>query len=149
MVKKKIIVLCTGNSCRSQMAQGYLEHFGGTWVQVFSAGIDPKPIHPYAIKVMREDGISIMHHTSNHIDEYKDLQFDYIITVCDNANEQCPDYPVKEERFHKNFPDPAKAIGTEEEILNEFRRVRAMIKEYCFDFIRDVIKDTINEKTNN
>lgn len=145
-MNKKIIVLCTGNSCRSQIAQGYINHFGGTWVEVYSAGIDPKPVHPLAKKVMLDDGIPIGHHTSNHIDDYKDIKFDYIITVCDQANEQCPDYPIKEERFHKNFPDPAKATGTEEEILKEFNRVRLMIKEYCFDFIRDVIKESIENK---
>jgi arsenate reductase len=83
---------------------------------------------------MKEDGINISHHTSNHIDEYRNIDFDYVITVCDNAKEQCPYFPSSAKKFHQNFPDPAKAKGTEEEIMNEFRKVRDMIKSYCREF---------------
>lgn len=128
---KKILVLCTGNSCRSQMAHGYLQHFAGENAQVYSAGVETHGVNPRAIKVMAEDGIDISHHTSNHVDEYANLDFDVVITVCDNARERCPVFPTRAVKLHYNFPDPAKATGTEEEILNEFRKVRDMIKEYC------------------
>ncbi len=132
---KQILVLCTGNSCRSQIAEGYLQHFAGDKAKVYSAGIETHGVNPKAIQVMAEDHIDISKHTSNNVDEYIDLPFDYAITVCDNANEACPFFPGKVERFHQNFPDPAKAKGTEEEVMNEFRRVREMIKVYCADFI--------------
>ena len=133
---KNILVLCTGNSCRSQIAHGYLEHFSdSTKVKVYSAGVETHGVNPKAIFIMKEDGIDISHHTSNNINEYFDISFDYIITVCDNAKERCPFFPSKAIKLHYNFPDPAKATGTEEEILNEFRSVRDMIKKYCLNFI--------------
>ncbi|MCC7298655.1 MAG: arsenate reductase ArsC, partial [Bacteroidia bacterium] len=122
-------------SCRSQIAHGYLQHFGGTAVQVYSAGVETHGVNPKAILVMAEDGIDISHHTSNNVDEYTDVDFDFVITVCDNAKERCPWFPSNAEKLHYNFPDPAKATGTDEEILDEFRRVRNMIKEYCEEFI--------------
>lgn len=133
---KKILVLCTGNSCRSQIAEGYLRHFAGNRAQVYSAGIETHGVNPKAIATMQEDGIDISGHTSNHVDEYRDIEFDYVITVCDNAKENCPYFPSKAERFHYNFPDPAKAQGTSEEITEEFRRVRQMIKDYSENFIQ-------------
>jgi len=136
---KRILVLCTGNSCRSQIAQGYLQHFAGDKAEVYSAGIETHGVNPKAIQVMAEDHIDISKHTSNNVDEYIDIPFDYVITVCDNANEACPFFPGKVERFHQNFPDPAKAKGTDEEVMNEFRRVREMIKVYSADFIKDHI----------
>lgn len=132
---KNILVLCTGNSCRSQIAHGYLELFAKGKASIYSAGIETHGVNPRAIAIMKEDGIDISHHTSNNVDEYKNIDFDFVITVCDNANEQCPVFPSTAKKFHHNFPDPAKAIGTEEEIMNEFRRVRKMIKEYCKDFV--------------
>lgn len=132
---KKILVLCTGNSCRSQMAHGYLQFFAGDAAQIYSAGIETHGVNPKAIKVMAEDHIDISSHTSNNVDEYTDIDFDAVITVCDNANEACPFFPGNVQRFHQNFPDPAKATGTEEEILNEFRAVRNMIKTYSADFV--------------
>jgi len=132
---KKILVLCTGNSCRSQMAHGYLQFFAGDAAQIYSAGIETHGVNPKAIKVMAEDHIDISGHTSNNVDEYAEIDFDGVITVCDNANEACPFFPGKVQRFHQNFPDPAKAKGTEEEILDEFRRVRDMIKAYSADFV--------------
>ena len=133
---KNILVLCTGNSCRSQIAHGYLAYFANTDnVTVYSAGVETHGVNPKAISIMKEEGIDISNHTSNNVDEYFDIPFDYVITVCDNAKERCPFFPTKAVKFHYNFPDPAKATGTEEEVLAEFRKVRTMIKEYCQDFI--------------
>lgn len=132
---KKVLVLCTGNSCRSQMAQGYLEQFTkGRDVEVYSAGVETHGVNPKAIVVMKEDGVDISHHTSNNVDEYRDIAFDYVITVCDNARERCPYFPTGAQKFHQDFPDPAKAEGTEDEIMREFRRVRDLIREYCKSF---------------
>ena len=134
---KKVLVLCTGNSCRSQIAEGYLRHFSGDQAEVYSAGVETHGVNPKAIQVKREDGIDISGHTSNHIDEYANIDFDRVITVCDNARERCPFFPTSAEKFHYNFPDPAKATGTPEEVLNEFRNVRQMIKEYAQDFVKN------------
>lgn len=136
---KNILVLCTGNSCRSQIADGYLKHFAGEKAMVYSAGIETHGVNPKAIKVMADDHIDISKNTSNHVDEYINIPFDYVITVCDNANEACPFFPGNVERFHHNFPDPAKAVGTEEEVFEEFRRVRDMIKVYCADFVKQYL----------
>ena len=137
---KQILVLCTGNSCRSQIAEGYLQKFAGNRAVVYSAGIETHGVNPKAIEVMAEDGVDISHHTSNNVDEYTNIPFDYVITVCDNAKENCPYFPTNAQRFHFNFPDPAKATGTPEEILNEFRRVRDMIKDYSRNFINENLK---------
>jgi len=134
-MKKNILVLCTGNSCRSQLAEGYLRHFAGDRANIYSAGIETHGVNPKAVQVMAEDGIDISKHTSNDVDEYAAIPFDLIITVCDNAKENCPYFPSQAQRFHYNFPDPAKATGTPEEILNEFRRVRDMIKVYSKAFV--------------
>jgi arsenate reductase len=136
---KNILVLCTGNSCRSQIAEGYLRHYAGNKASIYSAGIETHGVNPRAIKVMAEDHIDISKHTSNNVNEYLDIPFDYVITVCDNANEACPNFPGNVERFHFNFPDPAKAKGTEEEIMEEFRRVREMIKVYSAEFVQKKI----------
>ncbi|RYE03961.1 MAG: arsenate reductase ArsC, partial [Rickettsiaceae bacterium] len=109
---KNILVLCTGNSCRSQLAEGYLKHFAGDRANIYSAGIETHGVNPKAVQVMAEDHIDISGHTSNHVDEYLAVPFDMVITVCDNANEACPFFPGSVERFHQNFPDPAKASGT-------------------------------------
>lgn len=132
---KKILVLCTGNSCRSQMAEGYLRHFAGDKAEVYSAGVETHGVNPTAISVMTEDDIDISNHTSNNIDEYYNIPFDYVITVCDNAKENCPFFPTTAQRFHHNFPDPGKATGSQDEILTEFRSVREMIKKFCADFV--------------
>jgi arsenate reductase len=134
---KKVLVLCTGNSCRSQIAHGYLQKFAGDKAQVFSAGVETHGVNPKAIATMLEDGIDISTHTSNNALEYRNIDFDYVITVCDNAKEKCPYFPNRAEKFHYNFPDPAKATGTEAEIKVEFARVREMIKQYCIDFVKD------------
>jgi arsenate reductase (thioredoxin) len=132
---KRILVLCTGNSCRSQIAEGYLKHYAKGKAQVYSAGVETHGVNPRAIQIMKEDGIDITSHTSNNVNEYRDIEFDYVITVCDNAKERCPVFPSKAQQFHYNFPDPAKATGTEEEILQQFREVRNMIKKYSEEFI--------------
>ena len=134
---KKILVLCTGNSCRSQIAEGYLRHYAGNKAIIYSAGIETHGVNPRAIATMKEDGIDISHHTSNNMEEYRDIDFDFVITVCDNAKERCPFFPSNAKKFHHNFPDPAKATGTEEEILQEFRKVRQLIKNYCQQFVAD------------
>lgn len=134
---KKILVLCTGNSCRSQLAEGYLRYFAQGKAEVYSAGIETHGVNPKAIQVMKEDGIDISGHTSNHVDEYSHIDFDYVITVCDNAKESCPYFPTKAQKFHHNFPDPAKAMGTSEEVLKEFRAVRDLVKTYMKDFIEE------------
>ena len=131
---KKVLVLCTGNSCRSQIAEAYLRHFAGEKAAIYSAGIETHGVNPRAISTMKEDGIDISQHTSNNIDEYINIDFDFVITVCDNAKERCPFFPTKAIRFHHNFPDPAKATGTEEAILEQFREVRQMIKNYSQQF---------------
>jgi len=135
---KNILVLCTGNSCRSQMAHGYLEYFtDNRKVKIYSAGVETHGVNPKAILTMQEDGIDISNYTSNSIDEYFEVNFDFVITVCDNAKERCPYFPTQAKKFHYNFPDPAKATGTDEEILQEFKTVRQLIKEYCEKFVTE------------
>ena len=134
---KQILVLCTGNSCRSQIAEGYLRQFAGDKAMVYSAGVETHGVNPKAIQTMQEDGIDISGHTSNHVNEYKDIDFDFVITVCDHARERCPVFPSNAKRFHYNFPDPAKATGSEEQIMQQFREVREMIKKYSKDFVRN------------
>ena len=137
MNKKKILVLCTGNSCRSQIAEGYLRYFANNKADIYSAGVETHGVNPRAIATMKEDGIDISHHTSNHIDEYRDIDFDLVLTVCDNAKERCPYFPSKAKKFHYNFPDPAKATGAEDEIMEQFRKVRQEIKDYCQRFVNE------------
>lgn len=133
---KKVLVLCTGNSCRSQLAEGFLRRFAGDKAEIYSAGIETHGVNPKAIATMAEIGIDISSHSSNHINEYSSIDFDYVITVCDNAKESCPYFPTQAQKFHYNFPDPAKATGTDEEIKAEFANVRELISAYCADFIK-------------
>jgi arsenate reductase len=137
--KPKILVLCTGNSCRSQMAEGYLRHFANGNAEIYSAGIETHGINPLAVKVMAEDGIDVSSHTSNNVNEYRHIAFDYVITVCDNAKENCPYFPSKAKTIHRNFPDPAKAKGSKEEQAIVFREVRDTIKLFCFQFAKEKI----------
>lgn len=140
---KNLLVLCTGNSCRSQLAHGYFEHFtDGRKLKVFSAGIETHGVNPFAVKVMKEDGIDISSYSSNNISEYDHINFDFVITVCDHAHERCPVFPTTAKKFHKNFTDPAKATGTEDEILDQFRKVRDEIKLFCIEFIKKHLNDT-------
>lgn len=135
---KNILVLCTGNSCRSQMAHGYLNEFlDNKSVNVYSAGIETHGLNPGALMIMKEDGIDISHHTSNHVDEYANINFDYIITVCDHANENCPFIPSKNaKRLHHNFFDPSKVEGSDAEKFDAFLKARNEIKAYCKEFIK-------------
>lgn len=134
---KKILVLCTGNSCRSQIAEGYLRHFAKDKAVVYSAGVETHGVNPRAIITMAEDGIDISGHTSNNISEYQGMAFDFVITVCDNARERCPFFPSQARKFHYNFPDPAKATGNDAEIMAAFRDVRNMIKNYSEQFVKE------------
>lgn len=133
-----VLVLCTGNSCRSQMAEGYLRHLSNGKVKVYSAGIETHGVNPKAIAVMKEDNVDISGHTSNHIDEYQSIPFDLILTVCDHAKENCPYFPSQAERIHHNFSDPAKATGSETEIMNAFRNTRDQIKAYMLDLLQSM-----------
>lgn len=143
---KHILVLCTGNSCRSQMAEGYLQHFAGSRAKVYSAGVETHGVNPKAIAIMAEDGIDISHHTSNNVNEYLRIDFDFVITVCDNAKERCPAFPGRAARFHENFPDPAKATGTPEEVMAAFRNVREQIKRYAQDFIAAHVSQQVDKR---
>jgi arsenate reductase len=134
---KNILVLCTGNSCRSQMAHGYLNQFlDNRKIKVYSAGIETHGLNPGAVSIMKEDGIDITGHTSNHVDEYSTINFDYIFTVCDHANENCPYIPSKNaKRLHHNFFDPSKVKGTDTEKYAAFLKARNEIKVYCKEFV--------------
>lgn len=135
----RILVLCTGNSCRSQMAEGYLRHLAGGRAEVYSAGIEAHGLNPRAVAVMAEDGIDISGHRSELLDAYHDLPFDHVITVCDSARERCPWFPSTAEQHHRDFPDPAKATGSEEEIRTAFKEVRDGIKAWCREFILHIL----------
>ncbi|MEQ9310027.1 MAG: arsenate reductase ArsC [Balneolaceae bacterium] len=137
--EKNILVLCTGNSCRSQIMEGWLRFFGGENISVKSAGVETHGVNPKAIQVMKEAKVDISSHTSNHINEYLNEDFDLVITVCDSAKERCPVFPSSSEKRHHNFLDPAKAEGTEEEILDQFRDVRDQIKEYSKNLTNEII----------
>jgi len=131
-----ILVLCTGNSCRSQLLHGYLQQALGHKATVYSAGVEVHGVNPRAVRVLAEDGVDISHHTSNHVDEYAHVPFDYVLTVCDHANEVCPVFPSSAKKLHHNFPDPAKATGNEAEIMAAFREVRDQVKAYAQAFAR-------------
>ena len=135
---KKILVLCTGNSCRSQMAHGYLKYFGKEKVEVFSAGVEIHGLNPFAVGIIAEDGIDISKNTSNHFDEYYNINFDYVITVCDNAKESCPFFHSQTKTIHHSFEDPSKASGSSKELIAEFRKVRNQIKEFSKSFIENL-----------
>lgn len=133
--KKRVLILCTGNSARSQMAEGLLRHDGGGKFEVESAGVISSFVRPQAIKAMKEIGIDISGHRSKSVDEFAGQDFDFVITVCDNAKESCPVFPGKVQRIHWSFDDPAEAEGSEEEKLAVFRRVRDEIHEHLQEFI--------------
>ena len=135
MSKKRILILCTGNSARSQMAEGFLRNIAGDRFEVHSAGVNPTSVRPEAIEVMSEIGIDIFAHRSNSVEEFTGQEFDYVITVCDNAKESCPVFPGKTERIHWSFEDPAAAEGSHAEKLNVFRRVRNEIEESLTEFV--------------
>lgn len=134
--KKRAIFLCTGNSARSQMAEGFLRQMAGDKFEVFSAGTKPAQVNPLAIKVMAEAGVDISKHRSKSAMEFIGQQFDYVITVCDNARQTCPIFPGKYEKVHWSLEDPAEATGTEEEKLAVFRKTRDKIKENIIAFLK-------------
>lgn len=128
-MKKRILFLCTGNSCRSQMAEGLTRHYLGDYFDVFSAGTRPKVIDAYAVKAMAEIGIDIAAQNSKSVDSLISKEFDLVLTLCDDAKEACPIFPGKTEIIHLGFKDPADAVGSDEEILEVFRKVRNDIQE--------------------
>jgi arsenate reductase len=135
-MKSKVLFLCTGNSCRSQMAEGFLRKMAGDKFEAHSAGTKPSVVNPMAIQVMREAGIDISGQRSKNVADYVGTHFQYLITVCDNAKEQCPIFPGPSIREHWPFDDPADATGTREEKLAVFRRVRDEIAEKVKGFVR-------------
>jgi arsenate reductase len=134
-MKGRVLILCTGNSARSQMAEGLLKHDAGDRFEVESAGTKPGRVRPEAIAVMKELGIDISGHRSKHVNEFQGQSFDYVLTVCDNAKESCPVFPSDAKRIHNAFEDPAAFQGTEEERLAVFRRVRNQIRDYLKTFL--------------
>jgi arsenate reductase len=128
-MKQRVLILCTGNSARSQMAEGLLRELAGDRMEVFSAGTQPSTVNPLAIRAMAERGIDIRRHRSKHLAEFIDQPFDVVITVCDAAAEACPIFPGPARRMHWSFPDPAAAQGSEAERLQVFRAVRDAIED--------------------
>jgi arsenate reductase len=133
-MKKKVLFLCTANSCRSQMAEGIANHFLGDMLEAASAGTGASSVNPRAIAVLREIGIDISNHHSKNMDEFVGQSFDYVITLCGDANEKCPLFFGGVQRTHLGFPDPMKVVGCEEEILSAFRRVRDEIRDALLAF---------------
>lgn len=138
MEKKKVLIVCTGNVARSQMAEGFLRHEAGDRFEVFSAGLNPSYVRPGVIQVMREAGIDISHHRSKSVDEFIGEEMDYVITVCDHANQYCPQFPAKTKRIHWSVQDPVAPAGDEAAQLAAFRRVRDDIRRRLEEFARDV-----------
>ena len=136
-----ILVLCTGNSCRSQMAHGFLQKLFGEKANIFSAGIERHGLNPYAVKVMKECGINISNHTSNLVNDYAHIHFNHVITVCDHANESCPIFHGQTQRLHRSFCDPSKATyHSEEDRLSSYRTCRDQIQSFCEKFYLDNYK---------
>ena len=143
---KKILIVCTGNSCRSQMAEAWMRKFAGDKAQVFSAGTHPEKVNSIAIKVMQMECIDISHHKSNLVDDYLNEELDYVITVCDDANENCPHLSSTAKKIHKSFPDPAKAKGDKTQVILAYVKVRDMLKGFCKDFVQNELGISVNEK---
>lgn len=135
-MKKRVLFLCTHNSCRSQMAEGIVNHYLGDRFEAFSAGTEATRVNPLAIRILAEAGIDISGHRSKVLDEFEGQPFDYVVTLCGDANEKCPIFFGGVERMHLGFSDPSRATGTEDEILSEFRRVRDEIKTTLLDFFQ-------------
>jgi arsenate reductase len=133
--KRRVLILCTGNSARSQMAEGLLRREAGDRFEVFSAGTHPSQVRAEAIEVMREVGIDISHHRSKSVDEFKGQEFDTVITVCDNARQSCPVFPAQTQMLHWPFEDPAAVEGSAEERKSAFRKVRDQIRTRMVDFL--------------
>lgn len=131
--KIKILFLCTGNACRSQMAEGWTRHLKSDRIEAYSGGVDPHGVDPRAVKAMAEAGVDISGQSSKHVDTFEDIQFDYVITLCDNAQQSCPVFPAKTSVLHVGFPDPPKLAAnaqTEEEAMAHYRRVRDEIRRF-------------------
>ncbi|PIP20722.1 MAG: hypothetical protein COX40_03235 [Candidatus Omnitrophica bacterium CG23_combo_of_CG06-09_8_20_14_all_40_11] len=139
MSRPQVLFLCTGNSARSQMAEGFLRHLAGNRFEVFSAGVNPTEVNPLAIKVMGEVGVDISGQRSKSVMEFIGQKFDYVITVCDNAKQTCPIFPGKYEKIHWNLEDPAQTKRTEEERLLIFRKVRNQIKGNIIEFLNPAV----------
>ncbi len=133
---RKVLILCTGNSCRSQMAESLLASFSSN-SKVYSAGTKPEKVNPFAIKAMSEMGIDISRNTSNHADEYANIAFDYVFTLCDNAKDICPIYTKAKQMIHNSFTDPADATGTEQEQLKVYIEVRTQLISYFNAFAKN------------
>ena len=130
---KRILFLCTGNSCRSQMAEGFARHLKGDQLEAYSAGIETHGLNPHAVKVMAEAGVDISAQTSKHVDSLKDIELDYVVTVCDHAAERCPIFPGESRVIHRSFDDPPKLAqnaDSQEEALDHYRRVRDEIRVF-------------------
>ncbi len=136
----KILFLCTGNSCRSQMAEGWANHLFPDRVKAYSAGTRPSQVHPLAVRVMAEAGVDISHHRSKDLSAVQGVTFDLVITLCNSAKEECPLLPGTHKLIHRGFPDPAQALGNQEERLESFRRVRDDIKDFVQELIESCLK---------
>jgi arsenate reductase len=144
--KLKILFLCTGNSCRSQMAEGFARYLKGDVIEPYSAGIETHGLNPLAVKVMAEASVDISGHKSKHFSELKDIQFDYVVTVCDDAYEKCPVFPGRIKTIHVGFDDPprlAKQAKSEKEVLDIYRRVRDQIREFI-ELLPDILNNPVH-----
>ena len=135
-MKSRILILCTANSARSQMAEGLLRDLAGEQFEIYSAGSKPSTVNPFAIRAMQERGLDIRHHHSKHLNQFIDVPFDYVITVCDNAAESCPIFPGPAQRIHWGFPDPAAVEGSDEALLEAFRVVRDAIEQQLRQWLK-------------
>ncbi len=135
---KEVLILCTANSCRSQMAEGLINHYLGNQWKAYSAGFEPSFVNPGAIKAMGELGIDISRHTSKGLDAFAGKSFDLVVTVCGDADEKCPVFPGGTKKVHMGFPDPAKAAGTEEEKMQVFRSVRDEMRARLLTFLKNL-----------
>jgi arsenate reductase len=145
--KLRVLFLCTGNSCRSQMAEGWAKKLKGDVIEPYSAGIETHGLNPNAVKVMAEAGVDISSHRSKHLDEVKGVDFDFVVTVCDNAYEHCPIFPAKTRLIHVGFDDPprlAENAKTEDEALNHYRRIRDEIKDFVETLPESLLKENGN-----
>ena len=139
-MKKNVLVLCTGNSCRSQIAHGFLKTYAKDSAEIYSAGIETHGLNPGAVAIMKETGIDISDHTSNHVDEYTGIDWDFILTVCDHAQENCPFIAAPHaKRLHHNFSDPSKVTGSSDEVHAAFLKTREEIRDYIVSFVNNFL----------
>ena len=135
-IKEKVLFICTGNACRSQIAHGLLRELAGDQYEVFSAGSNPSQVHPVSISVMEEIGIDISDHTSDHVDDYLDYGIDIVITVCDNVNQACPTFPLIVERIHWSIDDPFQGWNFDKNNMGAFRETRTEIQGKILEFLK-------------